>query len=150
MATPRWAQYWERYDAENHPDGNEDVYNRANKDIYATLGVGHNDDGTHKLQGVLLFEQGTYTGDGNDDRDIALTNTDLQIMFIIISRADTEAPVFASSSMDTDKTKQVGTNAFAADMIQAIDTAGEFTIGADAAVNANGIAYHYAAWGVKG
>ena len=145
MAEPRWAQWTERRDAANNSEGREDVFNRAVKDFYGTFGVEHNDDGTHKLAGLLYAEQGTYTGTGAG-QIILLTALTFTIKFLLISRPDTEAPVFISDEMTT--TKQIGTNAFQAGMITDITTAGQFTVGADAAVDAVGITYSYLALGL--
>ena len=140
MAEPRWAQYYERRDAANHPDGNEDIYNRAMRDFYATSGIQHNDDGSHKVAGFMVVEEGQYTGSGAG-QVVALRNFELDITFLLISRPDTEQPVFISADMTN--TKQVGTNAFQAGMITDITTTGQFTVGTDAAVDEISIVYSY-------
>lgn len=145
MATPRWAQWDEKRDAANHPDGNEDVFNRAMMDWLTNFRVGHNDDGTHILSGFLVIEEDTYTGLGTG-QTVSLTNSNLDIMFLFICRADTEYPVFISADMSN--TKEIGTNAFQA-LITDIATTGEFTVNSDAAVDAVGVTYYYLALGTE-
>lgn len=148
LGTPRWAQHDERRDYANHPDGNEDRGNRAMQDFYTSYTVQHDyATGAHALAGVAAVENGTYTGNGVDSRNISLSNSSLTIDFLLIWRADTEYPVLRSSDMTGDATKELETNAFQADMIQSIATTGQFQVGTDAAVNANGVDYWYLAIG---
>jgi hypothetical protein len=147
---------WVRYDpssrterrfAANDPDGNPDVANRPMRTFYRILGIQHNDDGTHGTTNQLILEQGSYTGNATDDRVISLTNTNLLIKLILISGRIAKYPVFCSSIMTADNTKLLGSAAFAADLIQAIDTAGQFTIGADDTVNKNTETFDYVVFG---
>jgi hypothetical protein len=144
LGEPRWAQYDEYRDAESQPDGREDVFNRAPKDFFTSLTVAHDySTGAHAETGCMEFETGSYSGDSNDNRNIALTNTGLTIVFILIWRDDTETPVVRTADMTGDNTKQAGTAAFQTDMIQSIATTGQFQVGTDAAVNATGVTYRY-------
>ena len=145
MAEPRWAWH-EPYDAENHPEGNEDVFNRAAKDFYALYDVGHvYSSGAHRLKGFLRLEQGQYTGTGIAHAE-SLTDSSIDIFFAMVSRPDTEYPVI--KSLDMSDTKQVGTNAFQTGMITDITTTGQFTVGTDIAVNELNIVYDYVVYGV--
>ena len=59
---PRWANHDEPCDYANHPDGNPDVGNRAMQDFYTTFTARHYDTGEHAVSGVLVVENGQYTG----------------------------------------------------------------------------------------
>jgi hypothetical protein len=147
MSTLRWAQWTDLRDYASHPDGAEDIGNRSAKDFYELWKLEHNDAGTHKITGFLVLEEDTYTGDGAASQVVTLTNTNLDIMALLISRPDTEYPVLRTTDMSN--TKEVGTNAFQASMITDISTTGQFTVGNDATVNANTIVYNYLALGVE-
>jgi len=142
MAELQWSQAGERAVGDGNLDGLPDTMNRAAKQFYELWKARHNDDGTHKLDEFLTTEEYTYNGSGSG-QTVTLQNASLNILFIQISRPDTEYPVFQSADMTANNTKQIGTNAFQAGMITAIDTTGEFTIGSDAAVDASGVTYHY-------
>ncbi len=149
LGTPRYAQYSERRDYANHPDGNEDVGNRAAKDWFTNFCAQHDySTGLHATTGCVFSEAGTYTGNDADNRNIPLINTSLIINFLMIWRADTEFPVLVISEMDADDTKELETSAFQADMIQSIGT-GTFQVGTDAAVNAAATTYYYLAVGTE-
>lgn len=140
MAELRWAQWDELRDYANHPNGNEDIGNRAMLDLWDLFSVEHDGDGTHVTSDFLVVEDGTYTGTGAGHAE-SLTNANLDILMLWIWRADTEYPVLRTTDMSN--TKELGTNAFQANMITDISTTGQFTIGTDATVNANTVTYNY-------
>ncbi len=147
LNTPRYIQYSELRDAENHPDGNEDIFNRPAKDFFTSFTVQHDfSTGIHSETGCMIIEPYTYTGDGVDPQNVVTQNVNLVITFLMIWREDTQYPVFYSSDMTPDNTKELETNAFQSDMIQSVGT-GTFQVGADAAVNENLIDYFYLAIG---
>lgn len=148
IGVPRWCLWTELADYANHPSGNPDNGNRPNIDLYETIGVEHNDDGTHKTSGFLISEIYSYVGNGADDRNISLQNANIDIIFILIFKEDGEYPVFKSIDMVGDSAKQLGTNAFQTNMIQSITTTGQFQVGSDDATNKNGDTYHYLIWGI--
>jgi hypothetical protein len=149
MAEPRWPKALiEEAVGAGNIEGKEDTMNRAGMDQYRNYAVGHNDDGSHVLSDFMFSEEDTFTGDGGASQIVALTDTNLDILFIHISRPDTEYPVFASADMAVDETKEIGTNAFQADFITDIATTGQFTVGGDNAVNENLIVYHYLVLGM--
>ncbi len=147
LETIQWVQFSERRDAANHPDGYADVFNRPNRDIYAVLSSQHSDDGTHKLADFLIIEEGSYAGNSTDDRVYSLTASSLQISFLMIIARGTQYPVLKSADMTGDNSKELETNAFQSNAIQDITTAGQFTLGDDASVNATGTTYDYIAIG---
>ena len=146
MAEPRWSLHGERAVGDGNLSGLPDTMNRAAKDVYELWKLRHNDDGTHKLDGILVCEPYTYTGLGTG-QTVSLQNANITIDFIQISRPDTETPVFACSNMAADETKQIGTAAFQSSLITDIATQGEFTVGSDAAVDAIGVVYSYLVFG---
>lgn len=146
MAEPQWAQNGERAVGDGNTDGLDDTMNRAAKQFYELYKKRHNDDGTHKLTGFCLPEIYSYTGTGSAHAE-SLVDSDLEIVCIQIHRVDTEYPVVTCTAMSSDETKQVGTNAFQSGMITSIATAGEFSVGTDAAVNASGVDYVALIWG---
>jgi hypothetical protein len=148
LGTPQYIKYTERRDAESHPDGNEDVFNRPAKDFFTSFTVHHDyATGAHASTGCLVFEVGSYTGNGADNRNISLKNASLDIDFIFISRADGQYPVFYSTDMSADNTKELETSAFQSNQIQSVGT-GTFQAGSDATVNESSIEYSYLVLGL--
>lgn len=147
MAALNWVKYSDEPVGAGNTDGKPDAYNRPAKQHYARHTLRHNDDGTHKLDGILVCEAYTYTGLGTG-QTVSLQNSSITIAFIQISRPDTETPVFACANMSADETKQIGTNAFQSSFITDIATQGEFTVGSDAAVDAVDVIYSYIVFGV--
>jgi hypothetical protein len=87
---------------------------------------------------------GSYTGNATDNR--SLTGVGFQPDVVLIKSASTGIAVLRTSSMSGDNTKPMtGTTALTANQIQALGTDG-FTIGTDAAVNANGTTYYWIAF----
>jgi len=154
LATIEWAKASERTDAESDPSGNSDIYNRANRTLYAVLSNQHNDTGAtaaaiHKLGDFLVSEQGSYAGNSTDDRVFSFTKSDLTAYFVMILARGTEYPVLKTLDMAGDTTKELATNAFQANAIQDITTTGQMTLGNDATVNATGTTYDYFILGVE-
>ena len=148
VGTPRWAQHTELRDYQNHPEGNENVGDRACMDIYINFTVQHDyATGIHASAGCLISEPGTYQGDGADPHNISLDNASLDISWLLICRADSEYPVFASTDMTADNTKEEQTASFQSNQIQSIGT-GTFQVGSDTAVNESGVTYYYFAVGI--
>lgn len=89
-------------------------------------------------------QTGTYTGNGVDNRPI--TGLGFQPDGVIIKAATAQYAVMRTSTMAGDLTKAfVGGTALEANVIQSLDVDG-FTLGTDARVNANGVAYHWIAF----
>jgi hypothetical protein len=145
MSEPRWAQHDERRDYDNHPEGREDVGNRAMRDFYSLFGMQHNDDGTHKLASTFLeFEENSYIGAGA--QTVTLTNTDLDIDFLMIAAA-TGTPVLKSRDMWN--TKIIGASGFTAGLITDMTTTGQFSVGNNNLVSGIGTVYYYSAFGTR-
>jgi len=150
LGEPRYIQYTELRDGENEPNGRPDVFNRPAKDWYTSYTVEHDyATGAHASTGCMVIEEGTYTGNGVDNRNISLTNSSLDIIFILIWRDGTTAPVLRSTDMAGDNSKIAQVNAFQANMIQSIATTGQFQVGTDNAVNQNTIDYYYIVGGTE-
>lgn len=142
MAALEWVKYIDEPVGDGNTEGKSDTYNRPGKQHYARWKLRHNDDGTHKLDGILVCEVYTYTGSGSG-QVVSLQNSNITIDFIQISRPDTETPVFTCSNMSANETKQIGTAALQSGMITSIATQGQFTVGSDAAVDASSVVYTY-------
>lgn len=127
-----------------------EIANKVEKFIEDEFLEEHIDAGTHS---VTLYdhriEWGYYSGDGNDDRVISLSITDLDLKYIFIKRYQaTDAAALKTEDLAGDNTKNNDAAAFAADMIQDITTNGQFTIGTNALVNDAADVYYYYAIGV--
>jgi len=149
MATPIWINYRESTHGVNS-GGYQDVSNRPSRTIWNNFCLQHNKDGTHKDDmvdaDVLQMETGTYTGDGNDDRTITLTNTGLAVHFVrIFSEAYTHT-WFATSDMAGYAIKTEGYAGI--NRIQSMGT-GEFEIGSDPEVNNSGTKFYYIVYGAQ-
>ncbi len=83
---------------------------------------------------------GTYTGNGTSQ---SIAGMGFQPDLVIVSGANTTVPVFRSSALAGSVGLSGGTALTT--RITSFDASG-FSVGADAAVNAAGVAYHYAAW----
>jgi len=104
----------------------------------------HLNSGVHNISTFTpKIEIGTYEGDGNDDRNITLTVTDLDIQYIIAGAGDF---VSKTESLAGDNSKVNDTAAFQANYIQSVGT-GTFQVGDDNDVNQNGITYYFMAIG---
>lgn len=147
MATPTWIEHTDLIDFAAHPGGNPDVSNLPGQEFYATIGNEHNDDGTHKIADFCTAEEDNQAGDGNDDRDVSLTNTSLDVIFAIVLSDAASYPTLRTTDMTGDKTKILGTDAHQNNMIQSLATTGEIQLGTDAAVNAAGTNYDYSVFG---
>lgn len=153
MATPSWVQDGERWDGANDPTGNSDVVNRPNREIWAMFCVEHDPDGDHfDFNSPAVFESDEYTGNGSDDRDIPLTNPDMDIKYLSIwcstlTGLDIVEVAFYCDAMTGDDTKIADDVIFVSDWIQLLRT-GTFQVGQNPGVNDNGETYHYLAIGV--
>ncbi len=156
MATPEWIHYKTDpcYGASD-PGGYQDVYNRANKQIWSNFtaynsGTGEHDrDGDHMADLVSNFwvcEEDTYAGNAADDRDISLTDAGLDVKMIRIWNATVAYTFVRSEDMAGDNTKSTENLAFAADYIQSVGT-GTFQVGT--ALNAAATDYYYIVYGVS-
>jgi hypothetical protein len=93
--------------------------------------------------GAIKMASGTYTGDANDDRAIAVG---VQPDFVMVKDAGNSEGAARSSSMNGDITKPMGSlTAFQADTIQSLDPNG-FTIGTDNSVNRKNRTYYWSAF----
>jgi hypothetical protein len=92
----------------------------------------------------LRVASGTYTGNGNDNRNI--TGVGFQPNLVIVKRNGNSVAVARSSTMTGDATKPLagGGTALSTNMLQALQADG-FQIGTNASVNTNGQTYHWVA-----
>lgn len=135
---------------ENDPYGREDTANKYVKTLWTNFTNEHNaDDGTHKTTGLVQFTADTYDSSAGD-KTISLPSaaSGCTVQYLEIYADLTQYPVCASADMSANDTKELGTAAFQSDMIKDITTAGEFTVGQDDAVNAQGSTetYYYCVW----
>lgn len=100
------------------------------------------------LQASAQFAQGTYVGDGLDDRIVTGVPFQPDVVVIKCGGSCSTAAVARTSTMVGDVTKELTvTGALQADRIQAIGTNG-FTVGSHTTVNAAGVTFHWSAWSV--
>ena len=149
MSEPRWIDFRELTHGQN-TQGYIDIFNRPNRDIWALFGKEHEKSGLH-ISGLKDYmwkvEEGSYVGNGTDNRDIALANTGLYIKILRIWTAGLQWTYFRTYSLGGDNTKNTGnTTAFQSNYIQWIRDVGQFQVGT--ALNSNGITYYYVAYGV--
>jgi hypothetical protein len=160
MSTPNWVDYrTDRCYGDSDPDGNTDTFNRAVKEIWGNFtaydtapagGTGEHDrDGDHMSDlstGLWSQEEGTYTGNGADDRNISLADSGLDIKFIRVWDAAVINTFLRSEDMAGDATLDYGTG-FVADYIQSVATTGQFQVGTT--LNVNLREYYYIINGVS-
>jgi hypothetical protein len=97
--------------------------------------------------GAIKMATGTYTGDGGDNRAIAVG---FQPDFVIVKETGNGEGVARSSSMTGDVSKRMGSaTALQADLIQSLTATG-FVIGGDNDVNRNNRDYHWVAFKANG
>ena len=147
MPTPDWVEYTEkRYGVGS--TGNEDTFNRACRTLWDDMfTVQHDKDGDHKadLFPSTKIEEGSYTGNGADDRNISLSDGTLDIKFMRVYSAEVAYTYIRTEGMAGDNTKNTKYNpgvVFQADQIQSVGT-GTFQVGTNAAVNTNLATYYY-------
>lgn len=139
MAEPRWIQSGERADGANHPQGYADIVNRPTRDFYATFGVEHSDDGTHKYSAEIISgDVIEFEGTGNYEETITPS---ISPKMIFGFRADTTAPILWLLAAGDDKTKLIGTAALQTDLI--LSGFGDIILSSEPEVNANGVDYYY-------
>ena len=118
MATPETTHY--KNDpcyGDSDPDGNIDSWNRYCKYVWGNFtnydteygsGTGEHDaDGDHMSDLLSLFwkcEAYTWTGNGADDRNLSLSDGDLDVKFIRVWEASTAGTWFKSEDMAGDTT----------------------------------------------
>lgn len=141
---PTWIQHGAALYGDGAGGGAGSSVEKYMEDLFLTA---HSDYGLHNsnpYSGSARIEVGTYTGNGNDASAIVLTNGDLQILHLMISGGGV---VWSrSASMAGDNTKYETFAAFQPNYIEAIDTAGEFTVGS--AANVNETEYFYMVIGI--
>lgn len=158
MSTPEWIHYKTDpcYGASD-PGGYQDIYNRANQQIWAnftahydagTTGAGeHDKDGDHFadfLADMWGVEEDTFTGNGGDDTNISLSDSNLDVKFIRIWEASTGYTWFRSEDMAGDLTFDTLNIADLTDCIQSVGT-GTFQVGTT--LNVNTRVYYYTVYG---
>ena len=149
MANPIWITYRESTHGVNS-NGYADVSNRPARTIWANFCVEHDKAGTHKSDMttdplIWQMEAGTYAGDGTDNRQISLTNTNLDVKFVRIFSASYDYTWFAFANFPYD-TAICTEGHSAADTIQTMGV-GFFEIGSDNEVNENGVTFYYIVYG---
>ncbi|HCN77498.1 MAG TPA: hypothetical protein DIT13_09940, partial [Verrucomicrobiales bacterium] len=92
---------------------------------------------------VVQVANGTYTGNGSDNRNI--TSAGFQPDLVIIKGASSVAPAFRTSTMSGDASKLATANSLASNIIQSLLSNG-FQLGTNAAVNSNGMRYDWVAF----
>lgn len=160
MAIPDWVGYLDRCYGDSDSEGNTDTFNRAVKELwgnfsaYATApaaGTGEHDrDGDHMsdlTSNLWVVEEGTYTGNDADDRDISLSDAGLDIKFIRIWNGIVEFVFFRSEDMVGDASSYTNNSTFLADYIQSIATTGEFQVGVS--WNTSPRVFYYVCYGVS-
>ncbi len=158
--TPEWVGYLEKCYGDSDPNGNEDTFGRANKQIWGNftayntapaLGTGEHDrDGAHMsdlASGLWVVEEGTYTGTSVDNRNISFSDAGLDCKFMRIWTAQYSLTYFRSEDMTGDNTKRTSNVGFLPDYIQSIATTGQFQVGLT--LNVTGNTYYYVAYGVS-
>ena len=92
---------------------------------------------------ALRVAHGTYTGDGNDDRNITVSPS-FVIKFVIIKHAQNDGDAVISISGMGDQTRELNdaTASLSTDRIQSMGT-GTFQVGSDLDVNGDGGTYYY-------
>jgi hypothetical protein len=163
MSTPLWVHY--KNDlcfGDSDANGNVDTYNRASKGVWGNFsaftgaegfgsGTGEHDrDGAHMSDLVSALwtpEEGTYTGNGNDNEDIFLADSGLDIKFLRIWDGSVAYTFFTSEDVTADNTKDTSNTIFVADYIQSVATTGQFQVGKQLNVNLRN--YYYIAYGVS-
>lgn len=126
-----------------------EVANKVEKYIEDAFLIEHADAGTHSSPPFdFRIEEGNYAGTGVDDRNIALTLTDLDLKYLLVFQPTAQSRAMKTEDLAGDNTKNNDAAAFAADMIQDITTNGQFQVGTNDAVNGNTKAYLYIAIGV--
>jgi hypothetical protein len=125
------------------------IGNNIESAINTLFGVAHNiTTGIHTTNPYAAYgkiEPGSYGGDNTDDRDITLTNTALDVKYVVIIPYSVAAAYSRSESMAGDNTKQEKSGAFQVDRIQSLGT-GTFQVGNT--LNQTGETYHWIAIGV--
>lgn len=92
----------------------------------------------------VRFASGTYTGNGGDNRQII--GIGFQPDVVIVKGNTNQGAVIRTSTMSGDTSKPLGGGATpGTNRIQSLDADG-FTIGTNAIVNSNGVAYHWMAF----
>ena len=130
-----------------HGDENTDTWNRFCKYVWGNFtnydteygsGTGEHDaDGDHMADFLALFwkcEPITWTGNAADDRDLSLSDGDLDIKFIKVWEAATVGTWWKSEDMAGDTTFDSPTIISTANLVQSVGT-GTFQVGTDLNVN---------------
>jgi hypothetical protein len=111
--------------------------------VATTSNTGNSFQSASIFPGAIKMATGTYTGNGADNRAIAVG---FQPDFVIVKDTNTNVGVARTSTMAGDLAKPMGTlTAFQADNIQSLTATG-FTIGTNARVNQAGRTYHWTAF----
>jgi len=157
---PEWAEYTEKCYGDSDPDGNEDTFNRANKQIWGNFtayntapatGTGEHDrDGAHMDDlddNLWTVEEGSYTGNGADNRNISFADTGLDCKFMRVWDGNITYTTFRSEDMSGDNSCRTPGGTFVSNYIQSIATTGQFQVGT--ALNVSSRAYYYVAYGTS-
>ena len=158
MATPETTYYKLQRYGHNDSDGNTDTWNRFCKYVWGNFtnynteygaGTGEHDaDGDHMADLLALFwksESITWTGNGADDRDISLSDGDLDVKFIRAWEASTSGSWFRSEDMVGDVTFHTDLVNELADYIQSVGT-GTIQVGTN--LNVSSRIYYAEVYGI--
>ena len=134
----------------NDPSGRADTANRSARVIWQNLCAEHNQDGTHRKGGITQMIAGAYTSSAGN-KVITLANASLRVkMLWIIVRHASQPAVLATDAMPAGHAKLLTAAALQTNLVVAMATPGQFTVGTANPVNWQGgqTVYDYIAIGV--
>ena len=138
-----WDSTNEPLCGEQDPSGRADTANRSARAVWQNLCAEHNQDGTHRKGGITQMIAGAYTSSAGN-KVVALSNASLRIkMLWIILRGGTQPAVLATDAMPAGYAKLLTTAALQTNLVVALATPGQFTVGTANPVNWQGGAFVY-------
>jgi hypothetical protein len=155
MSNLTLIQYTDRCFGASDPNGNSDVWNAPSKQFWSLFSAYNSGTGEHDRDGghmsdlstyLWYMEEGSYTGDGNDDTDISLSDSSLDIKFIRVWDGAVAYTFYRTEDMAGDNTGNTNNGTFAANYIQSVATTGQFQVGT--ILNVNLRDYYYVVYGV--
>lgn len=151
MADPTWIETTDLRIAAGNPFYT-DVKNRCGQHIWNAFIAEHNTDGTHSdVATRLVIETYSYSGNGTDDRDVALQNANLAIIWLRIWTDQAFWIEFRSADTSMfsgdESVGLVQASNPHANYIQSRGT-GTFQLGDADAINKNTETYYYVAIGI--
>lgn len=120
-------------DADGFTVGTDAIVNNNGTDYYF---LAIRDEGTADIH------SGTYTGDGNDNRNITDAAQGFDTELVALCSDNARPGIFSTSDIAADDTAYFGSGAHAANLIQSLLTNG-FQVGSGNAANVNGETFNY-------